>query len=108
MNTDDAALCLEALGNATRLAIFRLLVRAGEPGLPVGAIQQALGLAASTLSHHLKTLLLVGLVKRRRDGTVLFCRADFDLMEGLVGFLVAECCVGDTNRAAPGAPGAGA
>jgi ArsR family transcriptional regulator len=103
MNTDDAARCLEALGNATRLAIFRLLVRAGEPGLPVGAIQQALGLAASTLSHHLKALLLVGLVKRRRDGTVLTCRADFDLMEGLVGFLVAECCMGDTSRTAPGA-----
>jgi ArsR family transcriptional regulator len=108
MHTEDAAVCLDALGNATRLAIFRLLVRAGEPGLPVGAIQQALGIAGSTLSHHLRALLVVGLVTRRRQGTVLTCRADFALMQGLVDFLVAECCTGvpgqgDVADARPGA-----
>jgi ArsR family transcriptional regulator len=103
MDTIDAAAAMEALGNPTRLAIYRLLVRAGTAGLPVGAIQQAFGLAGSTLSHHLKSLLIVGLIARRREGTQLICSANYALMEALVGFLVAECCTG----APPPAPGAG-
>lgn len=93
MNIVDAAARLEALGNPTRLAIFRLLVRAGDPGVPVGRIQSELDVAASTLSHHLKTLVVVGLVTQDRAGTVLFCRANYPMMRGLVDFLVAECCV---------------
>ncbi|RDJ25112.1 transcriptional regulator [Bosea caraganae] len=93
MQTDDAAAKLEALGNPTRLALYRLLVRAGHPGLPVGRCQQRLGIAASTLSHHLKTLIIVGLVSQERDGTTLICRANFGMMGELVDFLVAECCM---------------
>jgi ArsR family transcriptional regulator, arsenate/arsenite/antimonite-responsive transcriptional repressor len=93
MNLTDAATRLEALGNPTRLAIYRLLVRAGDTGVPVGRIQSELDVAASTLSHHLKSLLIVGLVTQERAGTVLFCRANYPMMRGLVDFLVAECCV---------------
>jgi ArsR family transcriptional regulator, arsenate/arsenite/antimonite-responsive transcriptional repressor len=93
MKTETAAAHLEALGNPTRLAIFRLLVRAGEEGLPVGRIQQRLDLPGSTLSHHLKTLCAAGLVRQTRERTTLICTADFKLMRGLVDFLVAECCV---------------
>ncbi|MDP9137906.1 MAG: transcriptional regulator, partial [Pseudomonadota bacterium] len=50
MKLVDAAAQLEALGNPTRLAVFRILVRAGEVGLPVGRLQQKIGAAASTLS----------------------------------------------------------
>ena len=58
MKIDEAAARLEALGNPTRLKIYRTLVRAGEPGLPVGKLQVRLAIPASTLSHHLKTLML--------------------------------------------------
>lgn len=92
MNLSDAAARLEALGNPTRLAIYRLLVKAGDTGLPVGRIQSQLDLAASTLSHHLKALVIVGLVTQERAATVLFCRANYPMMRGLVDFLVAECC----------------
>lgn len=92
MNLADAATRLEALGNPTRLAIYRLLVRAGDSGVPVGRIQSQLDVAASTLSHHLKSLLIVGLVTQERAGTVLYCRANYPMMQGLVDFLVAECC----------------
>ncbi|MFN3672127.1 MAG: ArsR/SmtB family transcription factor [Bosea sp. (in: a-proteobacteria)] len=92
MTLDDAAASLEALGNPTRLALFRLLVRAGHDGLAVGQCQQRLGIAASTLSHHLKALIVVGLVAQQRDGTTLICRANFARMNGLVDFLVSECC----------------
>lgn len=92
MKIDDAAAKLEALGNPTRLALYRLLVRAGHSGLSVGQCQQRLQIAASTLSHHLKSLIIVGLVSQERDGTTLICRANFEMMGELVDFLVAECC----------------
>ena len=62
---------LEALGNETRLEIYRTLVRAGPAGLPVGAVQSRTGVARSTLSHHLHKLIGVGLVRQRREGTTL-------------------------------------
>ena len=71
MKLDDAAARLEALGNPTRLKIYRTLVRAGAEGMPVGRLQSRLDVAASTLSHHLKTLIGVGLVTQAREGTTL-------------------------------------
>lgn len=102
MKTETAAAHLEALGNPTRLAIFRLLVRAGEEGLPVGRIQQRLDLPSSTLSHHLKALCAAGLVRQTRERTTLICTADFKLMRGLVDFLVSECCVESSCAARDG------
>jgi ArsR family transcriptional regulator, arsenate/arsenite/antimonite-responsive transcriptional repressor len=93
MKIDDAAARLEALGNPTRLQIYRALVRAGEAGMPVGKLQTKLDLAASTLSHHLKSLLAVDLISQERQGTTLICRTNYDVMRTLVDFLVAECCV---------------
>ena len=92
MKNDDAAARLEALGNPTRLQIYRTLMRAGDAGMPVGKLQAKLDLAASTLSHHLKSLINVGLVTQERQTTTLICRTDYDMMRGLVDFLVAECC----------------
>lgn len=93
MKLNAAALGLEALGNPTRLKIYRLLVRAGDPGLSVGQLQEKLKIPGSTLSHHLKTLVTVGLVTQRRESTTLICQTNYALMRELVGFLVAECCV---------------
>ena len=92
MKIDEAAARLEALGNPTRLKIYRMLVRAGDPGLSVGRLQSWLSIPGSTLSHHLKTLIIVGLVSQARDATTLICRANYSMMRGLVQFLVAECC----------------
>lgn len=96
MKIDDAAARLEALGNPTRLKIYRALVRAGDAGMSVGRLQTKLELAASTLSHHLKALLAVGLIAQERQATTLICRANYDLMRGIVDFLVAECCADAT------------
>jgi len=89
---EKTAACLEALGNVTRLEIYRLLVRAGEGGMPVGHIQKALEVPASTLSHHLKHLELVGLVKRNRTGTTHHCVAWYGMMDDVLGYLTRECC----------------
>jgi DNA-binding transcriptional ArsR family regulator len=92
MKLDDAAAHLEALGNPTRLKVYRALVRAGEAGMPVGKLQDRLKIAPSTLSHHIKTLVTVGLVEQIREGTTLVCHANYSTMRELVDFLVAECC----------------
>jgi ArsR family transcriptional regulator len=102
MKTEDAAARLEALGNPTRLRIYRALVRAGDAGMPVGKLQAKLDLAASTLSHHLKSLITVGLVSQERQATTLICRTNYELMRGLVDFLVAECCAESGCKAAAG------
>jgi DNA-binding transcriptional ArsR family regulator len=93
MTLDDAAAQLEALGNPTRLKIYRTLVKVGEAGIPVGQLQSRLGTAASTLSHHLQKMIQVGLVTQERQATTLICRANYATMQGLVGYLTEECCV---------------
>ena len=92
MKLDHAAKQLEALGNPTRLQVYRTLVRAGEPGLPVKRLQQKIGIAASTLSHHLHKLILTGLVTQERQSTTLICRANYQAMDSLLSFLADECC----------------
>ena len=93
MKLDDVAARLEALGNPTRLRIYRTLVRVGEDGMAVGRLQERLDIAASTLSHHLKALVGVGLVTQTREGTTLICHTNYGVMRGLLEYLVEECCV---------------
>jgi|SRR5688572_12116796 ArsR family transcriptional regulator len=92
MNIETAAGQLEALGNTTRLTIYRTLVRAGQNGLPVGKLQLELDIAGSTLSHHIKKLVEVDLVSQERQATTLICRANYVSMNGLIAYLVDECC----------------
>jgi ArsR family transcriptional regulator len=97
MKLEDTAARLEALGNPTRQRIYRALVRAGDSGLTVGTLQANLDVAPSTLSHHLKTLLVVGLVTQERQATALICRANYAAMQALIAFLIEECCVDDKS-----------
>ena len=98
MKVETASRQLEALGNPTRIEIYRTLVRAGGAGLAVGQVQDRLGTPASTLSHHLKRLIETGLVRQERDGTTLICHAEYPAMNALIGFLTDECCA-DERRA---------
>ncbi len=95
---------MAALGNATRLDIYRILVRAGHPGLPVAAIQAQLGIPGSTLSHHLRRLVEVGLVRQERTGTTLQCHADFTVMEATFALFAKECCVDETTSSSKADP----
>lgn len=107
MELNHAARCLETLGNPTRLAIVRLLVRAGPEGLAVGAIQEHLAIPASTLSHHVAHLVNAGLVQQERAGRVLSCTPNYELMNRLVAFLLEECCQGIDEARTEGVAAAG-
>lgn len=88
----EAAGAFAALGSAVRLSLLRQLVRAGQGGLSVGALQQQLGMPASTLSHHLRALIAAGVLEQERQGRTLICRARYDRVEALASFLLSECC----------------
>src|SRR5580658_1003950 len=81
-----------AMGTGPRLRIMRLLLSAHPGGLVVGDIGNDLGIAASTLSHHLEKLRNKDLVKVRREGTYLWYSANAEALQGLLSFLYAECC----------------
>lgn len=101
MKLEKASVQLAALGNPIRLRIYRLLVRAGTDGLTVGAVQDKVGLAASTLSHHIKELVVTGLVTQERQATALICRAHYPAMTALIGYLTDECCADGRATCAP-------
>ena len=81
-----------AMGTAPRLRIMRLLLSAWPEGMVVGDIGGELGIAASTLSHHLEKLKNEDLVKVRREGTYLWYSANAETLREVLGFLYAECC----------------
>ena len=60
MNVEEASRQLAVLGSPTRLEIYRLLVKAGAEGAPVGTLQEVLGIPGSTLSHHIGKLVVAG------------------------------------------------
>jgi DNA-binding transcriptional ArsR family regulator len=94
METTQAVDALAALAQGTRLAVYRLLVGAGEEGMAAGAIGEKLDLAPATLSFHLAHLARAGLVQSRPDGRFIIYSADFARMDTLVGFLTENCCGG--------------
>ncbi len=98
-----AADSFAALGSESRLSIVLTLVRAGPEGLPVGAVQEKTGLAASTLSHHLKLLAAADLLTQERQGRTLICRAAFDTLSALADYLMRECCQDTPQGACSGA-----
>lgn len=83
---------LQQLGNATRLAIYRKLVKKGKSGLSVGSIQKALNIPGSTLSHHLSRLVSVDLVTQDKCGATICCCANSSTLNQVVKYLEAECC----------------
>jgi ArsR family transcriptional regulator len=94
MDSPTIIRALGALAQEHRLAAFRLLVQAGEGGLPAGAIAEKLGVAASSLSFHLATLAHAGLVHQRRQSRLIIYTADYAAMQGLIGYLTENCCAG--------------
>jgi len=102
MEHTTATYALAALGHATRLSIFRLLVQAGRGGKLAGDIAQALALPGATLSFHLKELSAAGLINAEQRGRTICYRAEFQAMNALVAYLTENCCADDPACARPG------
>lgn len=94
MTEREIIAALGALAQETRLRTFRLLVQAGETGLPAGEIARHLNVSAATLSFHLSHLSQAGLLTSRRAGRSIIYAAHFTTMEALLAFLREDCCAG--------------
>ena len=94
MEDMDVVKSLAALAQPVRLQVFRALVVAGPAGLTPGALAEALDVAATTLSFHLKELMHAGLLSQERDGRNLIYRASYAQMNALLAYLTHNCCQG--------------
>ncbi len=101
MHLPTAVEALSAMGHGHRLAVFRLLVKAGGQGLPAGEIAREVGVLPNTLSTHLSILERAGLIRSRRDGRSVIYSADYEKIRGLIAFLIADCCNGHPEICAP-------
>src|ERR1700760_2358121 len=90
----DVVVALGALAHEHRLAIFRLLVERGPAGLAAGHVGTRLKLVPSSLTFHLQNLQRAALITQRRESRQLIYSADFDSMNGLIGYLTENCCAG--------------
>ena len=96
MQTKDTLAVLAALAQESRLAVFRLLVQCGPEGMAASKIAEQLAIAPSALSFHLKELAHAQLVTARQAGRFVIYSANFDTMNGLIGFLTENCCGGSS------------
>jgi ArsR family transcriptional regulator, arsenate/arsenite/antimonite-responsive transcriptional repressor len=101
MQIPAAVEALSALAHTHRLAVFRLLVKAGADGVPAGGIAREVGVLANTLSTHLAILGHAGLIQSRREGRSVIYSANYDGMRALMDFLIADCCGGRPEICAP-------
>ncbi|PWC31214.1 metalloregulator ArsR/SmtB family transcription factor [Azospirillum sp. TSO35-2] len=93
-----------ALAQDTRLAVFRLLIKAGPNGLTAGEVANQVGVPASTLSHHLATLERAGLLRSWRVQRQIFYASDHEGTRRLIAFLTEECCQGRPELCFPDPP----
>ncbi|PCI87989.1 MAG: transcriptional regulator [Hyphomicrobiales bacterium] len=94
MKQQNAAQILHALGHDARLELFRLLVRAGDEGLNIGQIGKQLNMPASTLAHHISTLVKANVITQHQNGRETINIANFKLVQSMADYLFNDCCKG--------------
>ena len=95
MNTQNVIAAMGALAQESRLAVYRLLVRAGPQGMAASKISEQVGIPASSLSFHLKEMFHADLVVSRQESRFVIYSANYDTMSKLIGFLTENCCGGN-------------
>lgn len=101
MDKKAALLALAALGQDTRLEVFRLLVRAGADGMPAGEVASRLDAVQNTMSAHLKVLDHAGLIRAEREGRTIRYVADMTGFRDLLAYLMEDCCNGAPELCRP-------
>jgi len=101
MESKAAASALSALAHEGRLGIFRMLVRKGAEGMAAGEIARAAGILPNTLSASLNILSHADLIVSRREGRSIIYTANYGVMTGLLGFLMEDCCGGNSEICGP-------
>ena len=87
-----------AVGSEARLSVLSLLVQAGDDGLTVSEIGHQLGIAASTLAHHLRCLVSANMILQEKQGREVRNTANFNYLEQLGNYLLIDCCKGAIKK----------
>ncbi len=101
MTPPYALAALAALGQPSRLEIFRRLIAREPKGIPAGEIAQAVGARHNTTSSNLGILARAGLIYGTRDGRSIVYRANLDGIGALIRFLLTDCCGGHPEVCRP-------
>lgn len=88
----DLVATLAALAQATRIAILRLVSRAGTDGIAAGEIARSTATPPSTLSFHLKEMTQAGLLKARTQGRFIYYSLEDRAIVAAIAFL--SSCLG--------------
>ena len=91
-------LLLPAVALASCIYLGMTFSAAGDEGLPVGTIQQKLGIPGSTLTHHISHLKSARVIRQERQQATLICRIEYALIADLVEYLTQECCADAGTR----------
>jgi ArsR family transcriptional regulator len=101
MDRSKAIAAFAALAQATRLKVFRRLLKAYPGQIAAGEIARNCKVPHNTMSAHLAVLARAGLVAVRPEGRMMFYSADLDGFRWLVSFLMRDCCNGRAEICAP-------
>src|ERR1700674_3637316 len=101
IDNSHAIPALAALGQETRLHVFRRLINVHPDEIAAGEIARACKVPHNTMSTHLATLARAGLVVVRREGRMMHYCADLEGFRSLVSFLMRDCCNGRAEICAP-------
>ncbi len=94
MDQTSAIETFAALAHPTRLAVFRLLVKAAPKDIPALTIAEKLDAKPSTLSGHLSILKRTGLLTSIRNQREIRYAAHLPAINEVVSFLLSDCCGG--------------
>lgn len=107
MKLDIAIIALSALSQETRLKVFKLLIEYGRSGVPAGVLSDQLDIPHNTLSFHLSHLSHAGLVTSKKQGRQMIYAANCEAMNGLIAYLIENCCIREDGEAASCIPKSG-
>lgn len=101
MDKSAALTAFAALSQTSRLDAFKLLIQAGDQGMLAGEISDALDARQNTMSANLSVLLNAGLLRNEREGRAIRYFANMEGLQGLLAFLLQDCCGGRPELCRP-------
>jgi DNA-binding transcriptional ArsR family regulator len=101
MDQSSAIEAFAGLAQPTRLKVFRRLLNVYPDEIAAGEIARLCKVPHNTMSTHLAILTRSGLVAVRREGRMMYHRADLEGFRSLIRFFMRDCCHGRAEICAP-------